>query len=39
VGKEAAALQEKWFGGVQQYMIEFIDAWKKAALAGGNKPT
>jgi D-alanyl-D-alanine carboxypeptidase len=39
VGKEAAALQEKWFGGVQQYMIEFIDAWKRAALAGGNKPT
>ncbi len=30
VGKEAAALEKKWFGGVQQYMIEFIDAWKRA---------
>lgn len=29
VGKEAVALQEEWFGGVQQYMMEFIDAWKK----------
>jgi D-alanyl-D-alanine carboxypeptidase len=33
VGKKAAALQKKWFGGIQQYMIEFIDAWKKAGLA------
>jgi zinc D-Ala-D-Ala carboxypeptidase len=29
VGKEAVALQDEWFGGVQQYMMEFIDAWKK----------
>lgn len=40
VGKEAAALQRKWFGGVQQYMIEFIDAWKKAQAirAGLTRP-
>ncbi len=30
VGREAAALQRKWFGDVQQYMIEFIDSWKRA---------
>lgn len=30
VGKEAVALQEEWFGGVQQYMMEFVDAWKKS---------
>ena len=29
VGPEAAALQKEWFGDVQQYMIEFIDAWKR----------
>jgi zinc D-Ala-D-Ala carboxypeptidase len=33
VGKEAAAFQKKWFAGVQQYMIEFIDAWKAQGLA------
>lgn len=31
IGKEAAAFQTKWFGGIQHYMIEFIDAWKKQA--------
>ncbi|HKL85587.1 MAG TPA: M15 family metallopeptidase [Treponemataceae bacterium] len=31
IGKEAAAFQAKWFGGIQHYMIEFIDAWKKQA--------
>lgn len=30
VGKEAVALQDEWFGGVQQYLMEFIDAWKKS---------
>lgn len=30
IGKEAVALQDAWFGGVQQYMMEFIDAWKKS---------
>ena len=30
IGKEACDFQNKWFGGVQQFMIEFIDAWKKA---------
>lgn len=29
IGPEAAAFQKKWFGGVQQYMLEFIDAWLK----------
>jgi len=29
IGTEAVALQDKWFGGVQQYEIEFIDAWRK----------
>lgn len=35
IGKDAAALQEKWFSGIQQYLIETIDAWKawKAAAA------
>ena len=33
VGKDAAALQNAWFGGVQQYMIVFIDAWKNRAAA------
>lgn len=27
VGKDAVALQDRWFGGVQQWMIEFVDAW------------
>jgi D-alanyl-D-alanine carboxypeptidase len=30
VGVEATALAERWFGGVQQYMIEFVDAWKRS---------
>lgn len=29
VGPEAARLAARWFGGVQQYMIEFVDAWRK----------
>ena len=29
IGTEACAFQQKWFGGIQQYMLEFIDAWKK----------
>ena len=39
VGKEAAAFQKKWFADVQQYMIEFIDAWKKSGLADGKNPS
>lgn len=27
IGPEAAAFQKEWFGDVQQYMLEFIDAW------------
>jgi len=30
IGVEAVKFQEKWFSNVQQFMIEFIDAWKKA---------
>ncbi len=29
IGKEACAFQKKWFDDIQQYMLEFIDAWKK----------
>ena len=29
IGVEACAFQQKWFGDIQQYMLEFIDAWKK----------
>lgn len=29
IGKEACAFQKKWFSDVQQFMIEFIDAWKR----------
>ncbi|MCR5763184.1 MAG: M15 family metallopeptidase [Treponema sp.] len=28
IGKTACNFQEKWFGNVQQFMFEFIDAWK-----------
>lgn len=28
IGKVACAFEQKWFGGIQQYMLEFIDAWK-----------
>ena len=29
IGVKACVFQQKWFGGIQQYMLEFIDAWKK----------
>ena len=29
IGVEAVKFQEKWFSNVQQFMIEFIDAWKR----------
>ena len=29
IGVEACKFQNKWFGGIQQFMFEFIDAWKK----------
>ena len=29
IGKKAADFQKKWFSDVQQFMLEFIDAWKK----------
>ena len=28
IGIEACKFQKKWFGGIQQFMFEFIDAWK-----------
>jgi len=30
VGVKACSFQKKWFGDIQQFMLEFIDAWKKA---------
>ena len=30
IGIEACKFQKKWFSDVQQFMIEFIDAWEKA---------
>lgn len=29
VGERAAAFQKRWFNDVQQYMLEFIDAWRQ----------
>ncbi|MGP1444636.1 MAG: M15 family metallopeptidase [Treponema sp.] len=29
IGTEACAFQQRWFNDIQQYMLEFIDAWKK----------
>ncbi len=29
IGVEACDFQKKWFNDIQQYMFEFIDAWKK----------
>ncbi len=29
IGKDACALQKKWFNDIQQYMMEFIDAWTR----------
>ena len=28
IGKNACRFQQKWFGGIQQFMLEFIDFWK-----------
>lgn len=28
LGKNACRFQQKWFGGIQQFMLEFIDCWK-----------
>ena len=28
LGKNACLFQQKWFGGIQQFMLEFIDCWK-----------
>ncbi|MCR4823578.1 MAG: M15 family metallopeptidase [Treponema sp.] len=30
IGKEACVFQKKWFSDVQQFMLEFIHAWKNA---------
>jgi D-alanyl-D-alanine carboxypeptidase len=30
IGKTACSFQKKWFGDIQQFMFEFLDAWKKA---------
>ena len=28
IGKNACRFQQKWFGGIQQFMLDFIDCWK-----------
>ena len=28
IGNNACRFQQKWFGGIQQFMLEFIDCWK-----------
>ena len=33
VGKEACVFQKKWFGDVQQFMMEFINAWKNDSVS------
>ena len=30
IGIPAAKMQKKWFGDIQQYMLEFIDLWKQS---------
>jgi D-alanyl-D-alanine carboxypeptidase len=30
IGVKACELQQKYFNNIQQFMIEFIDAWKNA---------
>ena len=30
IGKEACRFQKKWFSDIQQFMLEFLDAWEKA---------
>ena len=30
IGKEACRFQKKWFSDVQQFMLEFVDAWKRS---------
>ncbi|MGI5065110.1 M15 family metallopeptidase [Treponema putidum] len=32
LGVEACKFQKEWFGDIQQYMLEFIDLWKKEKL-------
>ena len=29
IGTELCRFQKKWFGGIQQFMLEFLDAWKR----------
>ncbi len=33
IGVEATAFEKKWFAGIQQYMLEFIDKWKKSNIS------
>ena len=33
IGIEACKMQQKWFGNIQQYMLEFLYAWDKASTA------
>lgn len=36
IGPEAAAFQKEWFGDIQQYMLEFIHAWKQWKADGSS---
>lgn len=36
LGEEAAAFQKEWFNDVQQYMLEFIHAWKEWNSSSGS---
>mgnify|MGYP002625657709 FL=1 len=30
IGKDMCQFQKKWFGDIQQFMLEFLDAWKQS---------
>ena len=30
IGKEACRFQKKWFGNIQQFMLEFLDVWQNS---------
>lgn len=36
IGPEAAAFQKEWFDDIQQYMLEFIQAWKQWKADGSS---
>ncbi|EFW36360.1 serine-type D-Ala-D-Ala carboxypeptidase [Treponema phagedenis F0421] len=38
IGIKACRLQKKWFNDIQQYMLEFIDAWKRQVVTAEEQP-